>query len=74
MALAGCAPASPPSSVFFASGADLQSINPLATTHPLAKQVERFALFVPLARYDSALQPQPYLAERWTWSSSDFFV
>ena len=68
MALAGCAPASPPSSVFFASGADLQSINPLATTHPLAKQVERFALFVSLARYDSALQPQPYLAERWTWS------
>ena len=68
MALAGCAPAAPPSSVFFASGADLQSINPLATTHPLAKQVERFALFVTLARYDSALRPQPYLAERWRWS------
>jgi peptide/nickel transport system substrate-binding protein len=68
LALAGCAPPAPPSSVFFASGADLQSINPLVTSHPLAKQVERYALFVTLARYDSALTPQPYLAERWTWS------
>jgi peptide/nickel transport system substrate-binding protein len=68
VALAGCAPAAPPSSVFFASGADLQSINPLATVHPLAKQVQRFALFVTLARYDSLLVPEPYLAERWTWS------
>ena len=69
MALAGCAPAAPPSSVFFASGADLQSIDPLITSHPLARQVDRFALFMTLARYDSALHPQPYLAERWTWSA-----
>ena len=68
MALAGCAPAAPPASLFFASGADLQSINPLITSHPLARQVDRFALFMTLARYDSALHPQPYLAERWTWS------
>ncbi len=67
-ALAGCAPEPPPSSVFFASGADLQSANPLVTSHPLAKQIQRFALFVPLARYDSLLRPQPYLAERWSWS------
>ena len=69
VALAGCAPAAPPSSVFFASGADLQSINPLVTSHPLARQVDRFALFMTLARYDSALTPRPYLAERWTWSA-----
>jgi len=68
VALIACAPAPPPSSVFFASGAELQSLNPLATTHSLARQVERFALFVTLARYDSALAPRPYLAERWTWS------
>ncbi|HVO35333.1 MAG TPA: peptide ABC transporter substrate-binding protein [Gemmatimonadales bacterium] len=67
--LAACAPAAPPSSVFFASGADLQSINPLVTSHPLARQVDRFALFMTLARYDSALVAQPYLAERWTWSA-----
>ena len=69
VALAGCAPAAPPSSVFFASGADLQSINPLLTSHPLAKQVERFALFMTLARYDSALRAQPYLAQGWRWSA-----
>jgi len=68
VALAGCAPAAPPSSVFFASGADLQSINPLLTSHPLATQVERFALFMTLARYDSALRAQPYLAQGWRWS------
>jgi len=69
VALAGCAPATPASSVFFASGADLQSVNPLLTSHPLAKQVERFALFLTLARYDSTLRPRPYLAEHWTWSA-----
>ncbi len=67
--VAACAPAAPPASVFFASGADLQSINPLVTSHPLAKQVERYALFLTLARYDSTLTPRPYLAERWTWSA-----
>ena len=28
--------------VLFASGADLQSINPLLTVHPLARQVQRY--------------------------------
>ena len=51
-----------------ASGADLESANPLVTVHPLARQVQRFALFVTLARYDSALHPAPYFATRWTWS------
>jgi peptide/nickel transport system substrate-binding protein len=55
--------------VLFSSGADLQSINPLLTLHPLARQVQRYVLFTTLARYDSALVPRPYLARSWTWSS-----
>src|SRR5437660_3975801 len=54
--------------VLFASGADLQSINPLLTLHPLARQVQRYVLLTTLARYDSALVPRPYLARAWTWS------
>jgi peptide/nickel transport system substrate-binding protein len=55
--------------VVYASGADLQSVNPLLTVHPLAKQVERYVLLTTLVRYDSALVPRPYLARTWTWSS-----
>lgn len=55
--------------IVFASGADLESINPLVTiSHPLAKQVQRFMLLTTLARYDSSLAPEPYLARRWQWS------
>ncbi len=54
--------------VLFASGADLQSINPLLTAHPLARQVQRYVLLTTLARYDSSLTPQPYLARSWVWS------
>jgi peptide/nickel transport system substrate-binding protein len=66
--LVGCAPAAPPGTAFYASGADLQSVNPLLTIHPLARQVQRHVLFTTLVRYDSLLRLQPYLAERWTWS------
>ena len=55
--------------MLFASGADLQSINPLLTIHPLARQVQRYLLLTTLARYDSALVPRPYLARSWEWSS-----
>lgn len=70
-ALAGCQPgaAHRGATVLFASGADLQSINPLLTLHPLARQVQRYVLLTTLARYDSALVPQPYLARSWTWSA-----
>ncbi len=54
--------------VLFASGADLQSINPLLTLHPLARQVQRYVLLTTLARYDSLLVPTPYLARTWRWS------
>jgi peptide/nickel transport system substrate-binding protein len=55
--------------VLFASGADLQSINPLLTVHPLARQIQRYVLLTTLARYDSTLSPRPYLAKSWEWSS-----
>jgi peptide/nickel transport system substrate-binding protein len=51
-----------------ASGADLESGNPVVTIHSLARQVQRHALFVTLARYDSALTPEAYYARRWIWS------
>ncbi|HEY0969444.1 MAG TPA: peptide ABC transporter substrate-binding protein [Gemmatimonadales bacterium] len=68
-ALAAC-DASPrdPRTVVFASGADLQSANPLVTVHPLSRQVQRHVLLVTLARYDSVMTPEPYLARRWSWS------
>ncbi|HEY0351831.1 MAG TPA: ABC transporter substrate-binding protein, partial [Gemmatimonadales bacterium] len=55
--------------VLFASGADLQSINPLLTVHPLARQVQRYVLLTTLARYDSTLAPRPYLARAWEWTA-----
>ncbi|HEX9755445.1 MAG TPA: ABC transporter substrate-binding protein, partial [Gemmatimonadales bacterium] len=54
--------------MILASGADLQSPNPLLTMHPLAKQVQRFALLVTLVQYDSTFHPIPYLARAWGWS------
>jgi peptide/nickel transport system substrate-binding protein len=53
----------------FASGADLESGNPLVTIHPLSRQIQRYALFTTLARYDSALAPVPYAAIAWNWSA-----
>jgi len=66
----GCvAPQRPRDVVIYASGSDLESANPLVTIHPLSRQVQRFALFVTLARYDSGLAPAPYFARRWEWSA-----
>ena len=67
--LVACAPAERrPHTVLYASGAELESINPLVTTHPMAKQVQKFVLFTPLVRYDDRLQVVPHLARSWTWS------
>src|SRR5215813_12478186 len=72
LAAAGCGRAGAATrrgaTVLYASGADLQSINPLLTELPLAKQVQRYVLLTTLVRYDSALGVEPYLARRWTWS------
>lgn len=62
------APAREPGVAVIASGADLESGNPVVTVHPLSRQVQRHALFVTLVRLDSALRPEPYLARRWRWS------
>jgi peptide/nickel transport system substrate-binding protein len=68
--LASCvAPARPAGTVVYASGSDLESANPIVTVHPLARQLQRYALFVTLARYDSLLRPAPYLARSWSWDS-----
>ena len=73
LVLAACQPAASRrgATVLFASGADLQSINPLLTVHPLARQVQRYVLLTTLVRYDSAMAPQPYLARSWQWSDDD---
>lgn len=65
-----CAPgADRQSTIVIASGADLESANPLVTVHPLARQIQRYALFVTLVRYDSLLAPSPYFARAWEWSA-----
>ncbi len=63
------APPRAPGVVVYASGTDLESANPLVTIHPLSRQVQRYALFTTLARYDSSLRPVPYAARAWTWSA-----
>ncbi|MGQ0539140.1 MAG: ABC transporter substrate-binding protein [Gemmatimonadaceae bacterium] len=69
LACSGCGdPGRDPATVVFASGSDLESANPLVTVHPLARQVQRYALFVTLAQYDSLLQPRPYFARSWNWN------
>ncbi len=66
----GCwAPERPPDVVVYASGTDLESGNPLVTIHPLSRQIQRFVLFVTLAKYDDKLEPVPYAATSWNWSA-----
>lgn len=69
MAACTAAEARPADTVVYASGADLESANPLVTIHPLALQLQRYALFVTLARYDDSLNPVPYYARSWRWSA-----
>jgi peptide/nickel transport system substrate-binding protein len=70
LVVAACvAPRRSPETVVYASGADLESGNPLVTVHPLSRQVQRYMLFVTLARYDTALAASPYAAREWTWST-----
>ena len=67
--LACAASPRPADVVVYASGTDLESGNPLVTIHPLSRQVQRFALFTTLARYDSVLAPEPYAARAWSFSA-----
>src|SRR6266540_6981716 len=70
LTLASCTPQRQPDVLVLASGADLESANPLVTTHPLSRQIQRYALFVTLLRYDSTLTPRAYLARSWRWSDN----
>ena len=63
------APQRAPGVAVYASGTDLESGNPLVTVHSLSRQIQRYALFVTLAKYDSSLAPAPYAARVWDWSS-----
>ena len=66
----GCWSAPRPSDVaIYASGTDLESGNPLVTIHSLSRQLQRYALFVTLAKYDAELRPVPYAARAWEWSA-----
>ncbi len=67
--LLACAPATRADTIVIASGSDLEGMNPLATVHPLSRQLQRFALFVTLTRLDSTLAVAPYFAQGWTWSA-----
>src|SRR5258707_13889955 len=70
LVVASCTPQRQPDVLVLASGADLESANPLVTTHPLSRQIQRYALFVTLLRYDSTLTPGAYLARSWRWSDN----
>ncbi len=66
----GCgAPTRDPGTAVYASGADLESGDPLITVHPLARQIQRHALYVTLVRFDSTLRMTPYFASAWRWSA-----
>lgn len=62
-------PQRPSDVAVYASGTDLESGNPLVTIHSLSRQIQRYALFVTLARYDADLLAEPYAATRWEWSA-----
>ena len=63
-------PERPAGMVVMASGADLESGNPLVTMHPLSRQMQRHALFVTLVKLDRTLTPQPYFARAWQWDDT----
>ncbi len=68
--LTACWSAPRPADVaIYASGTDLESGNPLVTIHSLSRQLQRYALFVTLAKYDAELRPVPYAARAWDWST-----
>lgn len=48
-----------------AIAADIRTLDPLGFRDALAIHINKYQLFTPLVRYDSLLQAQPLLAERW---------
>ena len=48
---------------------EISSMNALVSTGTTAGQIQRHVLFTTLVRYDSLLQPRPYLARSWEVSA-----
>ena len=69
VSIACFAPQRPSEVAVYASGTDLESGNPLVTVHALSRQIQRYALFVTVARYNADLAPTPYAATHWDWSA-----
>src|SRR2546422_1053873 len=53
--------------VVYASGAELQTLNPLLTIHPLAKQIERYVLLTTPVRYHPPPPPAPFSGPPRAW-------
>ncbi|HET8654458.1 MAG TPA: ABC transporter substrate-binding protein, partial [Longimicrobiaceae bacterium] len=51
--------------VVIGEGGDIPDVSPLTQTDYTGNQIDQFVLFMPLIRYDSAFQPQPWLARSW---------
>lgn len=65
--VAACADAGPRrgGTAVIAAGSDLDHANPLVSVDAWTNEVLRYALFMPLVRYDEDLQYEPYLARSW---------
>ncbi len=53
-----------------ASLSEASSLNHFASIDDISNELQTFALFTTLIRYDAELQPQPYLATSWDTASS----
>jgi peptide/nickel transport system substrate-binding protein len=58
-----------PDTIVIASGTDLDGMQPLTSTHGLARQVQRYLVFTPLVRLAADLTPEPWAAVSWQWNA-----
>jgi hypothetical protein len=52
------------------SATDFDFLNALVSADRYTQEVLRYALFVPLLRYDAALDYEPALARAWEWRAT----
>lgn len=57
-----------------AAGSDLLSFNALVESEAYTSEVMRYALFLPLVRYDEDLEYAPALAREWEWEGDTAVV
>jgi peptide/nickel transport system substrate-binding protein len=60
--------------VVIAAGTDLRSFNALVESEANTSEILRYALFLPLIRYDEDLGFQPALARSWEWDGDTAVV